>query len=219
MSFREDALKERIEAVRPKLAKAREIAEKAESENRAMTAEEQKTFDEIMAKGREVADAVKQKRHDEEVFAFAKDLSDNVIGDLDGSPTSSKSQRLSFKGMGSQVAKQMLPDGIKSLAPSGSAVVGQEMRSDPVALGQPALSLLDVIPVVAHALIRRDRQILLSLRLETRSGTNRCGRSPATRPRRRSVASSPKPLRCKHSRSRWTISTPTRGCSTVRTAP
>ena len=95
--------------------------------------------------------------------------------------------------MGSQVAKQMLPDGIKRLAPSGSAVVGQEMRSDPVALGKPALSLLDVIPVVAHALIRRDRRILLSLRLETRSGTNRCGRSPATRPRRRSAASSPKP--------------------------
>ena len=42
MSFREDALKERIEAVRPKLAKAREIAEKAESENRAITAEEQR---------------------------------------------------------------------------------------------------------------------------------------------------------------------------------
>ena len=31
------------------------------------------------------------------------------------------------------------------------AVVGQEMKPDLVALGQPALSLLDVIPVVAHA--------------------------------------------------------------------
>jgi hypothetical protein len=29
----------------------------------------------------------------------------------------------------------MLPDGMKSLAPSGSAVVGQEMKPDPVALG------------------------------------------------------------------------------------
>ena len=45
-----------------------------------MTAEEQKTYDEIMAKGRSVADAVKQHRHDEEVFAFARELADNVIG-------------------------------------------------------------------------------------------------------------------------------------------
>src|SRR6476620_8719906 len=53
--------------------------------------------------------------------------------------------------MGSQVARQMLPDGMKALAPSGAAVVGQEMKPDPVALGQPALSLLDVIPVLPHA--------------------------------------------------------------------
>ena len=31
-----------------------------------------------------------------------------------------------------------------------AAVVGQEFKPDPVALGQPALSLLDVIPVVRH---------------------------------------------------------------------
>ena len=50
--------------------------------------------------------------------------------------------------MGSHVAAQMLPDGSKALAPSGATVVGQEMKPDSVALGQPALSLLDVIPVV-----------------------------------------------------------------------
>ena len=49
-----------------------------------MTAEEQKAFDEIMRQGREVADAVAKHRHDESVFAFAKELSDNVIGGLDG---------------------------------------------------------------------------------------------------------------------------------------
>ena len=53
--------------------------------------------------------------------------------------------------MGSHVAAQMLPDGSKALAPSGATVVGQEMKPDSVALGQPALSLLDVIPVVPHA--------------------------------------------------------------------
>ena len=53
--------------------------------------------------------------------------------------------------MGSQIAARMLPDGQKALAPSGAAVVGQEFKPDPVALGQPALSLLDVIPVVTHS--------------------------------------------------------------------
>ena len=43
----------------PQLAKAREIAETAEAENRAMTVEEQRTYDEILKKGREVADAMK----------------------------------------------------------------------------------------------------------------------------------------------------------------
>ena len=40
---------------------------------------------------------------------------------MGGSPTSSKSQRLSFKGLGAKVAARMLPDGMKSLAPSGVA--------------------------------------------------------------------------------------------------
>ena len=53
--------------------------------------------------------------------------------------------------MGAGDASQMLPDGMKALAPSGASVVGQEMKPDPVSLGQPELSLLDVIPVTAHA--------------------------------------------------------------------
>ena len=155
-SLREQRLQEQVAEIGPQLAKAREIAEKAESENRAMTDAEQKIYDEGVSNARDVADAVKQYRHDQEVFAFAKDLSDNVIGglggDLSGSGIGAKSgQRLSFKHMGASVARQMLPDGMKALAPSGGAVVGQEMKPDPVSLGQPALSLLDVIPVTAHA--------------------------------------------------------------------
>ena len=80
-------------AIRPQLAKAREIAEKAEAENRTMTPEEQTTYEEIMAKGREVADAVKAYRHDLEVFAFARELSDNVIGPLNGGELSGSSPR------------------------------------------------------------------------------------------------------------------------------
>jgi hypothetical protein len=95
----------------------------------------QKTYDEIMAKGRSVADAVKQHRHDQEVFAFARELSDNVIGglgggDLSSSGSGSKSRRLSFKGMGTKVATMVLGQaGEKALAPSGAAVVGQEFKA------------------------------------------------------------------------------------------
>ena len=52
MSFREDRLKERVEEVRPKLSKARAIAELAERENREFTAEEKATYDQIMTEGR-----------------------------------------------------------------------------------------------------------------------------------------------------------------------
>jgi hypothetical protein len=134
MSFREDRLKERVEEVRPGLQKAREIAELAESEHREMTAEEQKIYDEGVSKARSVADAMKQHRHDQEVFAFAKDLSDNVIGglsdgDLSSPGSPSKPRRLSFKGLGTKVATSMLGvDGTKAVAPSGATVVGDRRR-------------------------------------------------------------------------------------------
>jgi len=62
------------------------------------------------------------------VWQFARDFSAEVGvpgmgGDLSGSLTGDKSRRLSFKGMGAGVARQMLPDGMKALAPSGGAVV------------------------------------------------------------------------------------------------
>ena len=139
MSFREDRLKERIEEIRPQLQKAREIAELAESENRALTPEEQKTYSEGVSKARSVADAVKAHRHDEEVYAFARELADEVgvplsHDDLSSSGSGSKSRRLSFTAMGAKVAARTMPDGTKALAPSGATVVGQEFVQDPVAL-------------------------------------------------------------------------------------
>ena len=85
----------------------------AESERRAMTPEEQKIYDEGVSKARSVADAMKQYRHDQSVFAVARELSDNVTGglshdDLGGSSPEAKSRRLSFKGVGAKVATQML---------------------------------------------------------------------------------------------------------------
>lgn len=128
-SLREERLEERRREIAPELVKARRIAEKAEAEHRDMTPEEREVYDPIMVKGREVADALAAHRHDQDVWAVARELSDNVTGGIDGSGGGpAKGRRLSFKGMGHKVAGQMLPDGSKALAPSGAAVVGQEFR-------------------------------------------------------------------------------------------
>ncbi len=124
-----------------------------------MTAEEQKTYDEAVSKAREVADAVKQHRHDESVFAFAPELSDNVIGPMDGgdlssSGSGSKSRRLSFKGMSVKIATQMLgPDGTKALASLWCHRGRAGVRRRPCRLGPGravAQSLLDVLPTKQH---------------------------------------------------------------------
>lgn len=52
----------------------------------------------------------------------------------------------------------------KSLATSGAAVVGQEFRPDPIALGKPATGLLDVLPTVPHS-----QPLYAYLRQNTRS--------------------------------------------------
>jgi hypothetical protein len=51
-------------------------------------------------------------------------------------------------GFGTKMAAGLVSR--KSLAASGAAVVGQEFLPDPVALGQPATGLLDVLPTVSH---------------------------------------------------------------------
>src|SRR5258705_12420590 len=113
-SMREERWAERVAEIRPQLAKARELAEKADSEHREMTAEEKADYDEIMTKGRAVADAVAAHRHDQSVWEFARELSDSVTGGLDGgglsgSPPPSQARRLGFKGLCAQVAATMMP--------------------------------------------------------------------------------------------------------------
>ena len=94
---------------------------------------------------------MQQVRDDDALMSTIHSEFGDVMGDLSGSSTEAKSRRLSFKGMAGHVAAKMLPDGTKALAPSDAAVVGQEFVRDPVALGQVAQSLLDVLPVMRHA--------------------------------------------------------------------
>ena len=156
-SLREERLQERVAEIRPQLAKAREIAETADTEGRAMTIEEQKSYDEIMAKGREVADALKAHRHDQEVFAFARELSDEVgLSGLGGD--------LSSVGLSGQVT----PTFLQGHGHQGGRLDARARRSQgigpqwccrrrpgvPTGSGRPgcqvATGLLDVLPFKQH---------------------------------------------------------------------
>src|SRR5262249_11960091 len=65
-------------------------------------------------------------------------------------------KRLSFKGLGRKAADQIVTKAsgdskaAPALAPSGATVVAQDFEPSVVALGQPAQSLLDVLPVKPH---------------------------------------------------------------------
>lgn len=103
-----------------------------------------------------VMDQIRTAKDDLAVIEKAREIGE-AIGGMPGSPlgptpSAGKDRRLTFAGMAGTLARGITPDGQKALAPSGAAVVGQEFKPDPVALGQPALSLLDVIPVVQHAI-------------------------------------------------------------------
>jgi HK97 family phage major capsid protein len=157
MSFRKDALEERRQEFLPELAKAREIAEKAEAENRDLTDDEKAIYDPIIAKGKQLSADFEKLRSDESVKAWANNLAAEVGEALhggggglgSGGAARTKGQRLSFKGMG-RVAANRLLDGTKALAPSGATVVAQELTPDVVSLGKAPMGLLDVIPVIQH---------------------------------------------------------------------
>jgi hypothetical protein len=106
-----------------------------------------------MKTAREIADGMAKVRDEDAVMTTLKGEFGDVVGPLSNDDSSlsgagSKSRQLSFKGMGAKVATHMLGvGGTKALAPSGATIVGQEFVRDPVALGQVAQSLLDVLPV------------------------------------------------------------------------
>ncbi len=128
---------------------ARQLEEKAKAESRAFTPGEQAEYDRHVTEAKQSVAAMKSARADEE---FVAGVGQMFGGGIDVPAGSSKgNNRLSFKGLAGALARQIQPDGVKALAPSGAAVVGQEFTADPVALGKPALSLLEVIPVVQHS--------------------------------------------------------------------
>ena len=138
-------LKDRADAA---AVKAREVAERAEAEGRAMTPAEEKIYTDSTAVMKDSLAGIKACKADQQMLTNLR----AEFGSL-GSPLadSKTGRRLSFKGMAAGVARQMLgtPDlgGVKALAPSGATVVPQAFTPDPVALGRAATGLLDVLPV------------------------------------------------------------------------
>jgi HK97 family phage major capsid protein len=65
----------------------------------------------------------------------------------------------------------------KSLASSGAAVVGQEFQPDPIALGKPAVGLLDVLPTKGHS-----SELYAYLRQSTRTNNAAVVAEGATKP-------------------------------------
>ena len=133
------------------LKAAKDIVAQVKSENRDLTDAEQKTLDEKVTE---------VKALDTQLAAAAK--SANLLGQLDAMAAGVEAgehagRRLGLTGkaataMAGKAARAMMPDsfGAKALAPSGATVIGQEFAADPIALGQPATGLLDVLPVVTH---------------------------------------------------------------------
>ena len=153
--FRMSLLKERADAIRPDLTKAREITECAEREHRDFTDDEKAIVEPTLKTARDITDGMKACRDEAALMSTIRSEFGDVLGplngaDLSGSLSGDKTRRLSFKGLGSQAAARMLPDGTKALAPSGATIVGQEFVRDPVVLGQVAQSLLDVLPTQQH---------------------------------------------------------------------
>lgn len=130
------------------LAKAQAIVNAAKSAGRALTDVERTQLDGHLSEVKSINEALAGDARAQAVMA-------GLGGAANAKARSSldDGRRLSFGAkMASQAAANLMmrPDGSKSLAPSGSAVVGVDFAPDPIALGRPATGLLDVLPVVQH---------------------------------------------------------------------
>lgn len=140
------------------LKAARDIAQKARDENRALTALETKTFDEHMAKANQARAKLAEIGEADARFKALADIDDSFdpLGGngMDGPgfayPTAKAGQVLTFKGLADQVKANMANRGgfrIKALLGADSQVTPAQTLTSPVVQGKPATGLLDLLPV------------------------------------------------------------------------
>ncbi|MCP9621766.1 phage major capsid protein [Nocardia otitidiscaviarum] len=140
---------------------ARRIAEGAGPDHAAWDAKARDEYDSEMTKARGLLEQIKTGKRDLEIMDTAKGLAADI-----GSPTRTGDHRsgsaghialtgTSVKAMAHRIAERMTPAddmGRKALLPAGSTVTTVPMLAEsPIALGRPALSLLDVLGAVQRA--------------------------------------------------------------------
>ena len=138
------------------VAAAKALWQAAKDDNRELTTDEQADYDRHTKAAQAKLAQIRTLKDDLAVIEKANEIGEALGMDLNGGshqPAHAKDgQRLTFKNMAGPLTRSIRPDGQKALSPSGSAVVGQEFAASVTALGQPATSLLDVLPVVQHSI-------------------------------------------------------------------
>ncbi|MBB2892195.1 HK97 family phage major capsid protein [Flexivirga oryzae] len=128
------------------LKEGMELCDRARAENRDFTQAEQEKCTANL-------DAVRQIDAAAEAASKSDDIMEKITGLFTKASDNGAGKVLSFAGMGAKAlrtaAERDMPGvGVKALAATGVSLLTEESLIDsPVALGQPASSLLDLIPV------------------------------------------------------------------------
>jgi hypothetical protein len=129
------------------LKQARGIAEKAKAEGRDLTASEQSDIDAQLVEIKSINSWFTGLERSRDIFAQLDSQAAANSGGI------ALGERLAFGAKtASALATKVFGEGggQKTLAPSGTAVVGQEFNPDPIALGRPATNLLSILPTKQH---------------------------------------------------------------------
>ncbi|KZF01023.1 hypothetical protein A2J03_10700 [Rhodococcus sp. EPR-157] len=135
---------------------AQDIVERVKAESRDLTAAENTQIEGFIAEAKGFDSQIAKAT---DPNGFLKQL-ERLVPQDDETANADGNRRLSLSGKGGialarKAAAAMSGGdgtlGVKAaLAPSGAAIIGQEFIPDPVALGQPATGLLDLLPVITH---------------------------------------------------------------------
>lgn len=139
---------------------ARKIAERSNPDPTTWDAQTRADYDAEMTKARDLLGQIKRGKGDLELLEEARSLATDVgmPSEADRGPDSTGHLALSGKSaraLAQRIAARMTPAdamGRKALLPTGSTIVAVPMLAEsPIALGRPALSLLDVLDAQARA--------------------------------------------------------------------
>jgi HK97 family phage major capsid protein len=129
--------------------RAREIAEKADTENRPLTAAEEADYQKAMGEARHNLDRLTTAKHDDDFMGQVKTLADELAGRAPGGQGRRKGLHSPWaKATAERMSRAMTGevDGQKSLI-TGSIGVPVPLETDVVALSSTPRSLLELIPV------------------------------------------------------------------------